>query len=83
MFSLDRLSDDSGCIELDFLEWETIFKQAMKLGLRLYLARWLVSSPVSMFKSLVVNRWRSIVTTGYPKQPSMGQPRIMSRLAKP
>ena len=38
MLSFDRLSGDSGCIKLDFLERETTPGSAMKLGIRLRLA---------------------------------------------
>jgi putative transposase len=38
MISFDRLSGDSGCIELYFLEQESTPGPAMKLGLCLHLA---------------------------------------------
>jgi len=38
MLSFDRLSGDSGCIELGFLEREATPEPAIKLGIRLHLA---------------------------------------------
>jgi len=38
MLWFDRLSSDSGCLELDFLEREATPESAMKLGTRLHLA---------------------------------------------
>jgi hypothetical protein len=38
MLSFDRLSSDSGCIELEFLEREATPEPVMKLGIRLHLA---------------------------------------------
>jgi hypothetical protein len=38
MLSFDRLSSDSGCIELESLEREATPEPVMKLGIRLHLA---------------------------------------------
>jgi len=59
MLSFDRLSDDSGCIELEFLEREETPEPAMKLGIRLHLAG--LSLSVSVLERLGVDRHRSTV----------------------
>jgi putative transposase len=38
MLSFDRLSGDSGCIKIDFLEREATPEPATTLGIRLHLA---------------------------------------------
>jgi hypothetical protein len=49
MLSFDRLSGDSGCIELEFLEREATPEPAMKLGIRLHLAIISLLDTVSIF----------------------------------
>ena len=61
MLDLDRLSGDSGCFELDFLEREATPESAMKLGIRLYLAGLLLSDTVSILEAFGVDRCRSTV----------------------
>jgi hypothetical protein len=48
MYNFDRLSDDSGYIDLEFLEREATPEPAMKLGIRLHLARLSLSNTVSI-----------------------------------
>ena len=61
MLSFDRLSSDSGCIELEFLEREATPEPAMKLGIRLHLAGLSLSDTVSILEMLGVDRHRSTV----------------------
>jgi transposase-like protein len=61
MLSFDRLSGDSGCIELEFLEREATPEPAMKLGIRLHLAELSLSDTVSILKILGVDSHRSTV----------------------
>jgi len=61
MLSFDRLSGDSGCIELAFLEREATPEPAMKLGIRLHLAGLSLSYTVSILELLGVDRHRSTV----------------------
>ena len=61
MLSFDRLSGDSGCIELDFLEREATPESAMKLGIRLHLAGLSLSDTVSILAELGVDRHRTTV----------------------
>ena len=61
MLSFDRLSGDSGCIELDFLEREATPESAMKLGIRLYLAGLSLLDTVSILERLGVKRHRTTV----------------------
>ncbi|MEZ3163925.1 IS6 family transposase [Halorubrum sp. RMP-47] len=61
MLSFDRLSGDSGCIELDFLEREATPEPAMKLGIRLHLAGLSLSDTVSVLERLGVDRHRTTV----------------------
>ncbi len=53
MLSVDRLSGDSGCIELDLLERETTLGPGMKLCIRLYLAGLSLSDTVLILGSRV------------------------------
>ena len=57
----DRLSGDSSCIELDFLEREATPKSAMKLGIRLHLAGLSLWDTVSILERMGVNRHRTTV----------------------
>ncbi|ELZ50770.1 transposase, partial [Halorubrum coriense DSM 10284] len=50
MLNFDRLSGDSSCIELDFLERESTPEPAMKLGIRLHLAGLSLSDTVSILE---------------------------------
>jgi len=61
MVTFDRLSGNSGCIELDFLEREATPEPAMKLGIRLHLAGLSLSDTVSILKNLGVDRHRTTV----------------------
>ena len=61
MLSFDRLSSDSGCIELDFLEREATPELAMKLGIQLHLAGLSLSDTVSILERLGVDRHRTTV----------------------
>jgi transposase-like protein len=61
MLELDRLSDDSDCIELEFLEREATPEPAMKLGIRLHLAGLSLSDTVSILERLGVDRHRTTV----------------------
>ena len=61
MLSFDRLSGDSGCIELDFLEREATPESAMKLGIRLHLAELSLADTVLILESLGVDRYRITV----------------------
>jgi hypothetical protein len=67
MLSFDRLSDDSGCIELDFLEREATPEPAMRLGIRLHLAGLSLSDTVSILERLGVDRHRTPFIGGYRK----------------
>ena len=74
MLSFVRLSGDSGCIELEFLEREATPEPAMKLGIRLHLAGLSLSDTVSVLERLGVNRHRSTVHRWVKKdlQPTDG-----------
>jgi transposase-like protein len=75
MLNFDRLSGDSGCIELDFLEREATPEPAMKLGIRLHLAGLSLSDTVSILEKLGVERHRSTVHRWVQKadlQPTAG-----------
>ena len=61
MLSLDRLSGNSGCIELEFLKRGATPEPAMKLGIRLQLASLSLSDIASILEILGVNRHRSTV----------------------
>ncbi|WP_423750602.1 IS6 family transposase [Salinirarus marinus] len=61
MLDLDRLSGDSGCIELEFLEREATPEPAMKLGIQLHLTGLSLSDTVSILEMLGVDRHRSTV----------------------
>ena len=61
MLSFNRLSGDSGCIELDFLEREATPEPAMKLGIRLHLAELSLADTVLILESLGVDRYRITV----------------------
>ncbi|ERH03583.1 MAG: hypothetical protein J07HR59_00700, partial [Halorubrum sp. J07HR59] len=49
MLSFDRLSGDSGCIGLDFLQREATPESAVKLGIRLHLTGLSLCNIVSIF----------------------------------
>jgi len=59
--SFDRLSGDSGCIELDFLEREATPESAMKLGIRLHLAGLSLADTALILERLGVDRYRITV----------------------
>jgi len=61
MLSFARLSGDSGCIELEFLERESTPEPAMKLGIRPHLAGLSLSDTVSILEILGADRHRSTV----------------------
>ena len=61
MLSFDRISGDSSCIELDFLEREATPKPAMKLGIRLRLAGLSLSDTVLILERIGVDRDRTTV----------------------
>ena len=61
MLETARLSDGSDRFELDFVEREATPEPAMKLGIRLHLARLSLSNTVLIFDILDVDRHRSTV----------------------
>jgi transposase-like protein len=61
MLDLDRLSDGTDCIELEFLEREATPEPAMKLGIRLHLAGLSLSDTISILDRLGVDRHRTTV----------------------
>jgi hypothetical protein len=54
MLSFDRLSSDSGCIELDFLEREATPEPAMELGIHLHLADLSLSDTISILEQFAL-----------------------------
>jgi len=61
MLKTDRLSGDSGCFELDFVEREATPEPALKFGIRLHLAGLSLSDTVSVLDRLGVERCRTTV----------------------
>jgi transposase-like protein len=61
MPEIDRLSDDSGCFELDFVEREATPEPAMKLGIQLHLVVLSFSNTISIIDRLGVERCRTTV----------------------
>ena len=61
MLSFDRLSGDSSCIELDFLERGATPESAMKLSIRLYLTELSLLNTVLIFERMRVDRHRTTV----------------------
>jgi transposase-like protein len=75
MLEIARLSGDTGCFELGFVEREATPEPAMKLGIRLHLAGLSLSNTISILEILGVERCRSTVHNWVQKadlQPTDG-----------
>jgi len=75
MLEIARLSGDTGCFELGFVEREATPEPAMKLGIRLHLAGLSLSNTISVLDTLGVERCRSTVHNWVQKadlQPTNG-----------
>jgi len=58
MFEIDYLSGDSDWIELDFIECKRTSERAMKLGIRMCMAKLSLSNTISILDKLDVQHSR-------------------------